>query len=209
MTGSMCRKEMLWSSKRLIDWWSNLLLSAGIDLHAACAGFNIICLTLGNKPEPAHWVFVFVCVQDSQYQRAVYLESFKFLPSSPAEHIPTDQHHIKVDRKPQSAGKVNCDRIVHENTILNFPPEEKSSLKTSDAVKSYRETKLSPGAGNFFDPWAAWTGSGLKDWTSWSFYCSAGACSAERYIKPQRQGFLRQKLNFLTVSHRGAAALRA
>lgn len=53
-------------------------------------------------------------------------------PCSPAERFPTDQHHINVDSKLQSAGKVNCDRIVYENSILNFPPEEKSSLKPSD-----------------------------------------------------------------------------
>lgn len=68
----------------------------------------------------------------TRYQRAVYIGSSTSLPCSPAEHIPTDQHHIKVDRKPQSAGKVNCHCIVDENTILNFPPEEKSSLKTPD-----------------------------------------------------------------------------
>lgn len=87
--------------------------------------------------------FVSVCVQDLQYQRDVY---DKFLPCGPAEHMPTDQHHIKVDRKPQSAGQVNCDGIVHENTILNFPTEEKSSLKTLDDphVKSYRGNQTKP-----------------------------------------------------------------
>lgn len=66
--------------------------------------------------------------------------------------------------------------------------------QTTPDVKSYRESKLNPG--------------GLKDWTSWSFNCNAGAFSAERYIEPQRHGFLLQKLHFLTVSHCKSAALR-
>lgn len=78
-------------------------------------------------------------------------------PCSPAERFPTGQHHINVDSKPQSAGKVNCDRIVYENSIL------KSSLKPSDdpgcemqgGMLSGNQTK--PGS---WKALAVWTESG-------------------------------------------------
>lgn len=89
--GSMCQEEMLGRSKQLVSWWSNLWLSGGIDLLAAGAGFNIRIMTFANKMEPQHSSFFFVCTGDSQYQRAVYNESFNvpLQPSRAFSHRPT------------------------------------------------------------------------------------------------------------------------
>lgn len=132
--------------------------------RSACnpAGFNIRCMTFANKMKPQYsWFFL----------SALGIHSIKELftmrastsPCSPAERFPTDQHHINVDSKPQSAGKVNCDRIAYENSILNFPPEEKSSLKPSNdpgcemqgGMLSGNQTK--PGS---WKALAVWTESG-------------------------------------------------
>lgn len=98
-------------------------------------------------------LFLCVCAPGIQSIKELFTMRASTSPRSPVEHFPTGQHHINVDSKPQSAGKVNCDRIVYENSFLLLLLWRKAVWNSpmTPSVKCraecYQETKLNPGAG--------------------------------------------------------------
>lgn len=165
----MCRKLMEWhdslhvsellrQSKQLVSWWSNLSLSGGIDLLTPYGGFNIrsVGIFLARKLELVLFLFFFCLHPGFTVSKSCLQWELPIPPAAQQSIFPPTDIILMLTVSPQSAGKVKCDRIVYENSILNFPPEEKSSLKACDdppdvkcrGRKCHQETKENAAARN-------------------------------------------------------------